>query len=65
MPEQVPRRVEARQFAVPNCVSEPLGVPVDDDRRKKVEPGDAKALDARRPIADLALAPDPRALFSA
>lgn len=40
-----------------------VGVPIDDDRREKIEPGDPEVLALDCSIADLALATDPLGAF--
>ena len=41
-------------------MSEVVGVPVNDDRREKIEPGGPEVLALGRPITDLALTADPQ-----
>ena len=63
MRKQVQRRIEAREFAFADCVSELFGVPVDYDRREQVQPCDPEVLGSGRPVPDLSLAPDPQCAF--
>ena len=60
MRQQILRRAESGLPAPRDGVSEVVGVPVDDDRRKEIEPGDPEVLTLGRPVADLALPPDPQ-----
>lgn len=60
MHRQVRRCVEAREFAFPDCVSELLGVPADDDHRAQVDPRDPEVPGSGRPVPDHSQASDPR-----
>ena len=60
---QVQRRIETREFAFPDCVSELLGLPADDDRREPVEPCDPEVPGSGRPVPDLPPASDPQRVF--
>ncbi len=50
MGQQVLWRVESGTRALRDCVSEMVGVPVDDDRCEKIEPGNPEVLALGRPI---------------
>ncbi len=58
--QQVLWRVESSPFAPRGSESEVVGVPVNDDRREKIELGGPEVLSLGRPITDLALAAGPQ-----
>ena len=60
MPEQVLRRRKAFALAFLDRASELIRVPVDDDCRKEIEPGDTEVLGLACPIAYFSLTTDPQ-----
>ena len=56
--QKVRRTVQAFAAAAGDGLAEMLGVPVDDDRGKKVQPGHAEVLGFGGAVPDLALAAD-------
>lgn len=63
MGQKVWRAIQAVVAAAGDGMPEMLGVPVDDDRGKQVQPGHAEVLAFGGPVADFALAADTEGVF--